>query len=363
MGRIAMNFLSVFMVSLAAAVQPAVQTPAMLEYARVSKAIYPSFDEKRCGTGLREVISALHSKKRLNDKAWKVVQAKVAALQASNCVDQYFSATPTYPGPSISKEKVGDHCYEGKVDEKFPPVPVDVSEVADKVVLVRVKTFEWYFYDCTNRDPVWEAMAKIVAAEVHNAAPRQVILDLRDNTGGSLDAARNFLNEVFSPSPGELIVEEVHADGEVERLRTDRTGVVPCPTVVIVNGASASASEIVIGAIRSWCPKPNTFLIGGRTFGKGITQLLQPFPRGILRYTDSEYFSDDQRKPINHVGFEPDIPVATAQAVVSKESPAEARTSHDVAVELALVLVRHPDMAAMIMEKFRGIRSASPAAP
>lgn len=147
------------------------------------------------------------------------------------------------------------------------------------------------------------------ASEVHRAllagrakGAKATILDLRDNGGGLLDAAVD-ISSFFIPSG--VIVTEIDRDGN--RTKRDATGNVVdpvLPMVVLVNGYTASSSEITSGALQDH--KVAT-LIGMRTFGKGVVQGIYSMPNGgALKITTERYVTPSGRD-IQHRGIQPDI--------------------------------------------------------
>jgi C-terminal peptidase prc len=109
--------------------------------------------------------------------------------------------------------------------------------------------------------------------EFKDQGMRAVILDLRNNSGGLLQEARNVAN-LFLPK-GKLVVTTESRTGEPEELFTRTSPLIPedMPVVVLINRFSASASEIVSGALRDW---NRAELVGQRSFGKGSVQTLLP---------------------------------------------------------------------------------------
>ncbi|MBI4193396.1 MAG: S41 family peptidase, partial [Candidatus Colwellbacteria bacterium] len=103
----------------------------------------------------------------------------------------------------------------------------------------------------------------------HN--PRGIILDLRNNPGGYLDVAVRVAG-LFIPG-GEPVVIERMGSGSETTLRSPGTGILKnIPVVAVVNGGSASAAEILAGALRD---RRGALLVGEKTFGKGTVQELQ----------------------------------------------------------------------------------------
>ena len=153
-----------------------------------------------------------------------------------------------------------------------------------------------------------ENASRLVRGAVEDAlegGPDAMILDLRGNPGGLLNEAVN-LTSIFQEE--EEVVIERFSDGTVQRF--DRNGqaiATEIPLVVLVNGGSASASEIVAGSLQD---HERATLIGETTYGKGSVQLPHTLSDGsIMRVTIARWFTPDDRS-IDGNGLEPDIPVA-----------------------------------------------------
>jgi len=145
----------------------------------------------------------------------------------------------------------------------------------------------------------------VTALEALDAQQQKaLILDLRNNPGGTLNAALQVTNEFVSGAP--LLYLE---DKEGNRTPFDslsRGTRSPIPMVVLINGGSASASEIVSGALQD---NNLATLVGTTTFGKGLVQSLYPLRDGsALTVTEQGYLTSGG-KDINGVGIEPDITV------------------------------------------------------
>jgi len=141
--------------------------------------------------------------------------------------------------------------------------------------------------------------------ELLDQKPKGLILDLRDNPGGLLSQAVE-VGDLFLPE-GDFIIERDQA-GNVKRLGTTNSGIAQAiPLAVLVNGGSASASEIVAGAIQDY---GRGQIIGETTFGKGSVQLPKTLSNGAqLRITIERWFTPKDRA-IHGTGVAPDITVA-----------------------------------------------------
>ncbi len=133
---------------------------------------------------------------------------------------------------------------------------------------------------------------------------RAMILDLRDNGGGYLEAAVA-VSSKFIPS-GPIVSVESRASN-ITTLDADNTAIDPLPLAVLVNGYTASASEITSGAIQD---SSVGVIIGTKTFGKGVVQTIYPLPDGsAIKVTTARYLTPRNRD-INHLGITPDIVVS-----------------------------------------------------
>ena len=159
--------------------------------------------------------------------------------------------------------------------------------------------------------------------ELLDQKPKGLILDLRDNPGGLLSQAVE-VGDLFLPE-GDFIIERDQA-GNVKRLRTTNSGIAQTiPLAVLVNGGSASASEIVAGAIQDY---GRGQVIGETTFGKGSVQLPKTLSNGAqLRITIERWFTPKDRA-IHGTGIAPDITVARS----SEDSKANRDPQLDAAV-------------------------------
>lgn len=129
-----------------------------------------------------------------------------------------------------------------------------------------------------------------------------IIFDLRNNGGGILDEAVN-VSSVFIQNGTIVSVEARDAKSSVYDARGDANDTIPL--VVLINGYSASASEIVAGAIKD---DARGRLIGEKTFGKGVVQIINPLSNGgAIKFTSGVYYTPKGIN-INEVGIEPDIP-------------------------------------------------------
>ncbi|SDP18388.1 S41 family peptidase [Desulforhopalus singaporensis] len=138
-----------------------------------------------------------------------------------------------------------------------------------------------------------------------------LIVDLRNNPGGLLDQAVA-VADVFLSSGNIVYTRGRRADQDNTYTAHSQPNDVRMPLVVLVNEGSASASEIVAGAVQA---QKRGIIVGMRTFGKGSVQTVIPLPDGAgLRMTTATYFTPDNRS-IQARGIVPDVEVPLAPCI------------------------------------------------
>jgi carboxyl-terminal processing protease len=152
--------------------------------------------------------------------------------------------------------------------------------------------------------------------ELSKQGMTSLVLDLRSNPGGLLEQAYEVC-ERFLPRGQVVVTTEGRRAENRSEYRTLRRGRYSgLNMAVLVNGYSASASEIVAACLQDCTTNgvANAVIVGERTFGKGSVQKIIPFPSGeALRLTTAKYYSPN-RRVIHTVGVEPDIDVAITPA-------------------------------------------------
>ena len=145
------------------------------------------------------------------------------------------------------------------------------------------------------------AQVRRIAEGFASKGIKKVILDMRNNSGGLLNQAVDVSSIWLN---GEVVVEERGLNSDTEILRADRDGVLRgTQLVILINGGSASASEIVAGALHDHGVAK---LIGEKTFGKGSVQTLEDLPNGgQLKVTIARWFTP-KGVNINKDGIKPD---------------------------------------------------------
>ncbi|KUK46227.1 MAG: Carboxy-terminal-processing protease [Anaerolinea thermophila] len=180
-----------------------------------------------------------------------------------------------------------------------------------------------YQFSINAGEELQAALEELLAQE-----PVGIILDLRDNTGGYLDAAIDITS--FFIEDGPIMIEE-WGDGTDHTYDALGNAIAPdLPLVVLVNGGSASASEITAGAIQD---RGRGTLVGTTTYGKGSVQnwIELDGDNGAIRVTVARWLTPD-RKQINGIGLTPDLEVDYTQ----EDFDAGIDPQMDKAIELIL---------------------------
>lgn len=137
--------------------------------------------------------------------------------------------------------------------------------------------------------------------ELKKQGAQKLIIDLRYNTGGIVDESLEILDLILPKDKNLLIT--VDSDGNKDITKSENDDTIDMEIVVLANEYTASASEILIGALRD---HDKATIVGTTTFGKGVIQNVYMLSDGsVLKLTTNEYFTPNESK-IHKVGIEPD---------------------------------------------------------
>jgi carboxyl-terminal processing protease len=201
---------------------------------------------------------------------------------------------------------------------------VQLRVLSDRVAYLRLKVFQQ-----TVGQDVRRALDLAVERTAEHGGVRGLLLDLRGNPGGLLSAAVQVADELLE---GGVIVSTRGRGGVLQReYRAERSGTRPdWPLVVLVDGYSASASEIVAGALQD---HGRGVLVGTRTFGKGSVQNVIELPDGsAIKLTTALYFTPSGRSIQAH-GIEPDVRAEQLDPAVLKQARLGADASSEAGLE------------------------------
>ncbi len=173
-----------------------------------------------------------------------------------------------------------------------------------QVGVITVPAFYMDFEAYRQRDPNFKSTSRDVMKLIIDLKKQGVdgiVLDLRNNGGGSLYEATSLTDLFIHPGP---VVQIRHADQHVSReQRARQQPFYNGPLIVLINRLSASASEIFAGAIQDY---GRGLVVGTTSFGKGTVQVLAPLKQGRLKLTESKFYRVSGQST-QHRGVIPDI--------------------------------------------------------
>ena len=144
-----------------------------------------------------------------------------------------------------------------------------------------------------------------IASDFNSKGVKKVILDLRGNGGGYVSAAQDLLS-LWLDGQKVLTQKSLHSGDTVMNTSSGRAILKDMKTIVLVNGSTASASEITAAALKEY---NKATLVGTKTYGKGVVQKMDNLSSGgVLKLTTAEWLTP-KGNSINKVGVSPDIEV------------------------------------------------------
>ncbi len=225
----------------------------------------------------------------------------VEGLSLDDAVEKMRGAPGSDIKLSVKREHI-DKPIDVSMTREIIHIQVVKSALYGDVAYIRLASFD------EESDPkVREAIDKMKAQSKGNL--RGVVFDLRNNPGGLLDQAVDICED-FIPE-GEIVSTRARHPEESQRWDAKGTDLIDgLPLVVLINGGSASASEIVSGALQD---HRRAVILGTRSFGKGSVQTIFPIDgEGALRLTTARYYTPSGRS-IQGLGIAPDVEVAESR--------------------------------------------------
>ncbi|MBD5492009.1 MAG: S41 family peptidase [Lachnospiraceae bacterium] len=228
---------------------------------------------------------------RADDLIYMVDGEMTMGLELSEIVALVKGEEGTTVHLTIYREGESDYLEIDVERRKIESPTVNYEMLENDIGYIQITEF-----DDVTTDQFTEALAT-----VKGSGAKGLILDLRGNPGGSLNVVVDIAREIL---PKGLIVYTEDKYGERDEYNCDGRKELEIPLVVLVNGNSASASEILAGAIKDY---GKGTLVGTTTFGKGIVQRVLPLTDGTaLKLTISAYYTPNGNN-IHGVGIEPDV--------------------------------------------------------
>ena len=186
-------------------------------------------------------------------------------------------------------------------EEKTRDVKVEIRDVEIQTVSHEMLSEDTGYIRISEFSEVTSEQYKKAFADLKDQGMKKLVVDLRDNPGGLLTAVCGVLRQIL---PEGLIVYTEDKNGKREEETCDGKSELDMPLAVLVNGNSASASEIFAGAVKDYGIGT---IVGTTTYGKGVVQTIQPLTDGsAVKITIAKYFTP-KGNDINKKGITPDV--------------------------------------------------------
>src|SRR5680860_186438 len=190
--------------------------------------------------------------------------------------------------------------------------PIDITITRDKIVVSSVKTEMKdngiYYLQISNFNDDTESLFTEAVSDIILKQPKGIVLDLRNNPGGYLDTAVYVSSEWIKAGP--IVAEQFGENRRAEHFSNGNGRLSEIPTVVLINEGSASASEIVAGALRDY---EKGTIIGMQSFGKGSVQTIRDLSDGSsLKVTVAKWLTPEGDY-IHDKGITPQIEVELSE--------------------------------------------------
>ena len=231
------------------------------------------------------------SELRPGDLVYQVDGEPVQGLSLDEAVAMIKGPENTQVTLTVVRENAEDFLDITLTRRRVETPTVTVEMLDDGMAYIQITEF-----DDVSVDQFTEALAV-----AKGSGMKGMILDLRGNPGGSLDAVVQMCRMIL---PEGMIVYTENKSGEREEFTCDGKHELQVPLVVLVDGNSASAAEIMAGAIKD---HGLGTLVGTTTFGKGIVQQVKPLGDGsAIKITISAYYTPNGSN-IHGIGIAPDV--------------------------------------------------------
>lgn len=197
--------------------------------------------------------------------------------------------------------------------EKPRDITVTRSVIIVKSVKTEMRPDGIFVIRISNFNADTEGLFKEAVNTALTRNPKGIILDLRNNPGGYLDTAVNLASEWVEAGP--VVAEQFSGNQRNEYPSNGSARLKNFPTVVLVNGGSASASEILAGALRDY---KKATLVGETTYGKGSVQTLNDLTGGSSLKVTVAHWLTPAGDFINDKGIKPEVEIKLTPADVDK---------------------------------------------
>lgn len=206
-------------------------------------------------------------------------------------------------------------------------IKVEIRDVEIQTVSHEMLDDETGYIRISEFSEVTSNQYKKAFEDLQDKGIKKLVVDLRNNPGGLLNAVCDVLRQIL---PEGLIVYTEDKNGKKEEEKCDGKNELNMPLAVLVNGSSASASEIFAGAVKDYGIGT---IVGTTTYGKGVVQTIQPLTDGsAVKITIAKYFTP-KGNDINKKGITPDV-----EAELSEGSADWTELTHEEDTQLQAAL-------------------------
>lgn len=247
------------------------------------------------------------------DIIYKVAGEEVTGVDLTTVVTKMKGEEGTDVEIVVAREGESDYITKKVTRAQIEVPTIEYEMLADKIGYIAVSEF----------DEVTAQQFRDALKDLESQGEQALIIDLRDNGGGVLSTAVDMLDRMIAD--GMLVYTETK-EGVDEEFKAEDGDSFDKPLAVLVNGNSASASEVFSGAIQDYGIGK---LIGTTTFGKGIVQSIIPLGDGsALKLTTAKYYTPKGRN-IHDAGLKPDVEVELSDEA-KKKSPLEKKDDNQL---------------------------------
>ena len=262
-----------------------------------------------------------------------------AGMQAGDIIEKVNDVT--YTGETMDdaiKVLKGEEGTSAKVTVLRDGKEIDLTVTRKKITVEHVSSKmvedNIAYLQVDSFDSGVAELFKNKITDIKNQGAKGIIIDLRSNGGGIVDEATG-IADLFLKKGETILITKSKTENEQLTVSKNDPIIEDIPVVVLVNEGTASASEILAGALKD--KYPNTTIVGMKTYGKGVIQTLYSLSDGSgLKITTEEYYTPNHNK-INKEGITPDVEVDLTK---NSEGKYETEFDKDAQVKKAIETIK-----------------------
>ena len=238
-----------------------------------------------------------------NDILYKVEGKEVTGKDLSKVVSKVKGEKGTTVELTVLRGEDAKEVTVTATRDTVQAQTIEYKMMDDKIGYIRVSEFDTVTYD----------QYKEALDDLEKQGMTGLVVDLRNNPGGSLSTVCDMLDLML---PKGLIVYTEDKNGKKTKMKSDEEHQFTKPLAVLVNGNSASASEIFAGAVKDYGLGT---IVGTTTYGKGVVQSIRQLSDGsAVKLTIANYYTP-KGNSINKTGIRPDVEVELSPELLNQE--------------------------------------------